>query len=334
MLTNEDILNVISGDADETLKQRVYDQVLADHVFAAEFYRMKNEFALLATSKQFDSSNLHANLKQMEHRIRESQQSSRRKRMVNFLGYAAAVVLIVGMGTTLYQLLSDKSEPVITKTVVSTANGQQSTVVLPDNSRVDLSYGTRLEYDNGFGVSNRKLKLSGQALFDITKNESLPLQLQTSGVTIEVKGTRFDVNAYPEDPTIIIALFTGTVELTGTTSTTRYAMKPGEVVVYNRNKKEFESEITDLHTISQWRNGIFSFEKSNMLDVLRKLERKYNIKVRLKDTGILKSAFTATIKNEDFKDLFKQIEFACSVKCNIEMTPDSSTIATVYIQSR
>jgi ferric-dicitrate binding protein FerR (iron transport regulator) len=206
--------------------------------------------------------------------------------------------------------------------------------VLPDSSKITLSYGSTVEYNNDYGVTNRDMKFSGQALFEVAKNKKLPLRILTSDLNIEVKGTTFDVSAYQNDEEVTVKLFSGNIELFVHGISTRHNLKAGRMLVFDRKNKIFAPESTLSEKSLMWRSGIFIFDNNSMSEVLKKLERKYNLQIIVTDNGILNSAFIATIKNEDFRDIFKQIEFACNVKCDIKLTPDSSTQATIYIRSR
>jgi ferric-dicitrate binding protein FerR (iron transport regulator) len=87
----------------------------------------------------------------------------------------------------------------------------RKTVVLPDGSVVTLHSNSTLMLSEGFGHSGRELTLSGEALFDIVHNEQLPFIVHTAAVNVEVLGTLFNLNAYPQNSYTETALFRGKV---------------------------------------------------------------------------------------------------------------------------
>ena len=91
-------------------------------------------------------------------------------------------------------------------TSVIADNGQISKVILPDNSVVWLNSGTTLTYDNNYSFNNRNLYLNGQVSLVVKKNEILPLIVAGGNLRVKVLGTRFDVNAYPDDNMIKVIL--------------------------------------------------------------------------------------------------------------------------------
>jgi ferric-dicitrate binding protein FerR (iron transport regulator) len=139
---------------------------------------------------------------------------------------AAALVILVAGGLYRYQGHADKTLAVkpVWKTVApghyhqdgdvvidSAAGGQSDPypVSLPDGSKVTLSYGSSIRYAQAFG--ERKVVLSGQAHFDVAKNEN-PFIVESGGTTVQVLGTQFNWMHYPGVPDEI-TLLSGKVRL-------------------------------------------------------------------------------------------------------------------------
>ena len=88
----------------------------------------------------------------------------------------------------------------------------KSKIILPDSSVVWLNSGSSLRYAVNF-FENREVDLSGEALFDVTKDSRHPFVVSTSGVKVRVHGTRFNVNSYSKEENILVTLFQGSVSL-------------------------------------------------------------------------------------------------------------------------
>src|SRR5581483_8483105 len=96
---------------------------------------------------------------------------------------------------------------------VVTQAGSKTRVALPDGTQVWLNGSSQLTYGNtSFGTDEREVTLSGEAFFDVVKNEKLPFIIHTKDMTIRVLGTAFTVKAYPRDKTVETALIRGLVE--------------------------------------------------------------------------------------------------------------------------
>ena len=91
--------------------------------------------------------------------------------------------------------------------------GSKSSIELPDSSKVVLNSGSRLEYPDHFGTSDRTVFLHGEAYFDVKRNKNKPFYVKTDEVTIKVLGTQFNVKSYPEDNIMETILVSGSVEI-------------------------------------------------------------------------------------------------------------------------
>ena len=88
----------------------------------------------------------------------------------------------------------------------------------------------------------------------------------------------------------------------------------------------------NIDRITAWTDGILYFNDSPMKEVLIQLERKYNITIDVKNPEIYNSVFTATIKNETLEEIFKTIEYSCSISCKIIRGEERDVKTKVIIQ--
>ncbi|MBM3919991.1 MAG: DUF4974 domain-containing protein [Sphingomonadales bacterium] len=116
---------------------------------------------------------------------------------------AATVALVVGFAAVIYSnLAGGHVEPL----VATTGAGEVKILTLPDGSEVTLNSNSRLAYDAEFSNHNRHITLSGQAHFEVKKNELLPFVVQSAHVNVTVLGTGFNVTDYnAEDPSVEVS---------------------------------------------------------------------------------------------------------------------------------
>jgi ferric-dicitrate binding protein FerR (iron transport regulator) len=94
----------------------------------------------------------------------------------------------------------------------SVAQKAGSPVELPDGTQVWLNKNSRLTYDkHDFGLRDREVTLKGEAFFDVTGNEQMPFVIHAGKVKIKVRGTAFNVKAYPGDKAVVTTLIRGKV---------------------------------------------------------------------------------------------------------------------------
>lgn len=251
---------------------------------------------------------------------------------------AAIFFFVIGCGGILTMLnrgadFRQSSEELYT--TVSTQNGQNSKIVLPDSTVVWINSGTTLSYNSNFATSKRDIRLTGQAYFEVSRNENMPLTVSCNELRIKVLGTRFDVSAYSDDDRINVVLESGKVELLRDNDTSfGYTMKPGEKVEFNTGRKEMAVSTIDLAKFTSWRNGVLIFKNDPMDMVLKKLERWYNIQIEVKDPKVNQLIFNATIVNESIDEIFELIRFTCGVNYKIIPSKNPEVPVKVVISAK
>lgn len=160
---------------------------------------------------------------------------------------------------------------------VSTHNGETREIILPDNSRVTLNAGSVLIYPEKFSSTERTVFLSGEAIFEVTHNEALPFMVNTSDLTIQVHGTIFNVNAYPEASGTSATLCEGSISATLKGSGESILMVPNERLDYDRQTgKSSILRVNSAEDIA-WKSGDMCFRSENIHTIVKAIERKYGI---------------------------------------------------------
>ncbi|WP_430974121.1 FecR family protein [Sunxiuqinia rutila] len=281
----------------------------------ATYKSAKIAWSFLAASKEVPSHEVEESYKRLSQRIKRAEAPAKR---LPFLKYAAALVLLIGISSIMFWLGGNykinKKQSVHYSTVVA-EYGQIAHVILPDSSVVWLNSGTKLTYSNDFAVNSRHLKLEGQAFFEISKNKNLPLKVATeAGISVKVLGTKFDVKAYPGDDQVNVVLEEGSVELESFKNQgTKQKLVPGEMMTYNVSENRMNIARIETGDYTSWKEGALVFKDEPMQQVIRKLERRYNVEVEVINTAVYQSIFNANFKNESLKEILDFIEFSCPI---------------------
>lgn len=159
---------------------------------------------------------------------------------------------------------------------MSTPNGRQYQVVLPDGTKVWLNAASSLNYPTAFTGSERRVTITGEAYFEVAKNEGMPFIVNVGDEAgVEVLGTSFNLNAYQDRGNIDATLVEGLIRVT--TSTARKIVKPGEQARISSSISIVKD--ADLDKALAWKNGIFNFEEVGLREMMMQIERWYDIKV-------------------------------------------------------
>ncbi|MBF4467611.1 FecR family protein [Flavobacterium sp. LC2016-12] len=145
---------------------------------------------------------------------------------------AAAAILIFGLtGTGIYFNSSPLQDTIyMASNVVENTTSKVKTVLLPDNSSVELSPNSKIVYANNF-ESNRKIEIEGEAYFKVKKDKKHPFQVFCNETTTTVLGTSFTVTGQDEDG-VIVNLYEGSVQMNVKGQTQKWILKPGEKFTY------------------------------------------------------------------------------------------------------
>jgi transmembrane sensor len=164
--------------------------------------------------------------------------------------------------------------------------GNQSRVVLSDNTVVWLNAGSRLVYPTLFRDKTREVLLFGEAYFEVAKNPEKPFIVKTSDLDIRVLGTKFNVSAYAEDNVVQTVLKEGSVAVRRIGAglfEKDIVMLPNQMAAFNKTTGETKVKEVDTDYYILWTKGLISFEEIDFVRVIKKLERFYNISISFSD---------------------------------------------------
>lgn len=160
---------------------------------------------------------------------------------------------------------------------LSTPRGGQYQVVMSDGSKVWLNAASSLRFPATFSEGKREVELTGEAYFEVTKNLEKPFFVKIGAVQVQVLGTHFNVNAYPNEEEIKTSLLEGSVKITKGKAIGM--LKPGEQAVLNNKKDEVKITNTNMDKVMAWKNGLFQFDGTDINNIMREISRWYKVEI-------------------------------------------------------
>ena len=168
---------------------------------------------------------------------------------------------------------------------LSTPNGGQYRLRLPDGTDVWLNAASSITYPVGFIGAERRVTVKGEAYFEVAKDRRKPFRVDIDNQsTVEVLGTHFNINSYADDGDIKTTLLEGSIKVTSRDK--QVVIKPGQQAVSaaiarpeGPGLKVIDSGI-DLVQVMAWKNGLFNFEQANLKTVMAQLGRWYDIEIK------------------------------------------------------
>ena len=220
-----------------------------------------------------------------------------------------------------------------------TVNGEKKVITLSDNTTIWLNAGSELRIDEKYGKENRKVYLSGEALFDVIHDESLAFVVYTDKYEVKDLGTVFNVKAYPGDKESETSLIRGKVEIKVTNSARKIFLSPNQKVVINDNDKpdvkekqpsasEASPDIILLPLSynqkdsavveTAWTQNRLEIVNEDFYEMKEKLERWFDVKITIKDDEVGKYPFTATFEKENIQQVLQALQYAYHFNYNIK----------------
>ena len=149
---------------------------------------------------------------------------------------------------------------------------------LPDHSVVWLNSGSKLRYPTVFQKDNRNVELTGEAYFQVERDESRPFLVHTSRGCVKVLGTEFNVRDYPEEYRVVTTLVNGSVQFTGKDKK-KVVLKPGFQVIADSLTGVSDVREVNLREYVGWRSGLYVFSHLTLEELMRVVERNYDVTV-------------------------------------------------------
>lgn len=226
-----------------------------------------------------------------------------------------ARIVKLASGQVAYQLTGNDNNNILYNTM-QTPHGCMYQLTLPDGSRVWLNAASSIRYPTAFAADSRQVEVTGEAFFDIVKDDRKPFTVTAGQLNVQVLGTSFNVTAYPDETTIRTTLVQGAVNVSN--GSARQLLQPGEQASTAATGGPFRISKPNMEAILSWKNGEFYFQDTHIQAIMREVARWYNIEVSYEGdmSGITLSGIVS--RNESVAQLLKALEMTKVVRFRME----------------
>lgn len=161
---------------------------------------------------------------------------------------------------------------------LSTGRGQQSPpLTLSDGTKVWLNAASSIRFPVAFTGKSRSVTVTGEAYFEVSPDASRPFLVQAGPALVQVLGTRFDLMAYANEPSIQTTLIDGAVQVGNKDNARR--LSPGQQSQLYPDGSMRIIPNTDLDLVTAWKNGMQSFSNADTRTIMRQVERWYGVDI-------------------------------------------------------
>ncbi|WP_164126011.1 FecR family protein [Sphingobacterium luzhongxinii] len=224
--------------------------------------------------------------------------------------------------------LSDKEKP-MAMLILSTPNGGQYQITLPDGTKVWLNAGTTLKYPSRFIHNERRVELDGEAYFEVAKNTEQVFVVTSHNQEVRVLGTHFNINAYRDEESIKTTLLEGSIRVQSERVNSSTILQPGQQSITRGGN--IKTVKVDPENAVDWKNGDFIF-REDLQSALRRVARWYNVEIVYEPSAPKDLKFGGWVsRDNDIAAVLKLIESTGKVHFKIEKPLKGSTERRVVV---
>ena len=202
-------------------------------------------------------------------------------------------------------------------TIIVPRGGEYS-LALADGTRIKMNSDSKLIFPHKFNGKERRVRLEGEALFDVEKDSEHPFIVETAKGDVHVLGTLFNINVYPDEDIVQTTLVEGRVVFKGKGMLQNVELFPGEQVTYNMKSGESHVEEVNTKVYVGWAEGKWLIEGKRLEDIMKQLSRWYDVEVFYKNPEAKELVFTGDLeKYDDCEVVLNIISMATNVMFTI-----------------
>ncbi len=204
------------------------------------------------------------------------------------------------------------------RNALKTPKGKSLKIILSDSSVVWLNAESSINYLVPFDENERRVSITGEAYFEVTKNSNRPFIVETNGAEIKVLGTKFDVNSYNVKEGIYTTLIEGAVDVKDIASGKSIILKPNEQAIISP-LNEIAIKNVNVSQIIDWKDGRFLFEKEKLVSICEELSRWYDVNFQFENDELKEYEFSGMLERyQDLNDLLELFQETKAVKFTME----------------
>ena len=296
-IDEEVLVAFLKGELDAAQAAAVeawYDRSAANRRMLGQVY-----YILYVSDRINDAAGIDVerSLRQFKRRMHAGRRISLRRSAVRIAAAAEIAAVLLAGGLTTVLLSKRLAQPV----TVVTQLGERSQVVLPDGTKVWLNSSSSVEYVAPFFSRQRRVKMEGEAYFEVEHDRRAPFVVSTNGLDIEVLGTRFNIRNDDNEHRVTTVLLEGAVKAYASgREQASVRLHPAQQLVFDT--RTHAMRLTDCPSAERsinWIDGRFCFEHDTFGEIVAELKRYYNVDIRFMDNRLRDMRFSGNFRVED-----------------------------------
>lgn len=236
---------------------------------------------------------------------------------------AALLVIPLLVSVVWLSLRENKPEEIAESAVwqtFSTPPGVKARFVLPDSTAVWLNSSSSVSFPSYFSGNVREIDAKGEVFFEVKSDPENPFIVMLGKIHVRVTGTRFNIVNYDRENRSEVVLQSGKIELCSGNTLQPQSLSlltPGEQAVYNKNSQTINVKKVETEKYVSWINGKLIFKDDPMDEVVRKLNRWFNVEIEVADASIKEYVYTATFEDESIDQILELLSISAPIRYQV-----------------
>ena len=313
------------GKGTEEEQKRIsewFSSLMAERELRNVSQELWNELNEDISNHGYDEARIHDRIHHLL-RLEEAETNNKNRTKSNFIRYLARIAAVLFIPLLFFTFLNWKgsigSKKAISFSEIYSPIGARTNFILPDGSSGWLNAGSYLNFPNDFKGKYRKVELTGEAYFKVKANPEMPFIVVSDRIKVKAFGTSFNVMAYPDDKNIEVTLESGDVEVYGTDDNGRDfsfgKLIPGKRGIVFKGTNIFQTSEVNVDGYISWKDGELVLRNEPMTEVVKKINRWYNVNIIIKDKSLESYRYRATFVDETLDEVLKLLQCTSPIKC-------------------
>ncbi len=195
------------------------------------------------------------------------------------------------------------------------AENEPVEVVLPDGTEVVINRNSRLRYPREMEGQERRVRLRGEAWFDVTPDPDTPFRIEAGDALVEVLGTSFNVNAYRKNNQVEITVSSGVVAFSDRHERQeQIVLQAGNSGIYDRVSREIQLIPSADPNNLAWKTREFYFRGTPLSEVVSQLNKVYRIRMVIVNPQLDHCPITVTFMDQSLEAVLMVLEATLDLK--------------------
>ncbi len=188
-------------------------------------------------------------------------------------------------------------------------------IELPDGTKVTLNSGSTVKYTRNESLNYRKVKLNGEAFFEVTRDTTRPFIIDAGPAQIKVLGTSFNVNAYPENKSVEVTVSAGLVAMSSLHEDgNQIVLNQGNTGIYSKNRDELKLIVSGRVNANAWLTQKLEFTDTPLEEVIEVLNHTYQSEIVIQDPSLANYTITVSFNKQELDAVLKVLASTLDLK--------------------